>query len=61
MFVHVGASVRFWGEVMSLACYIRPRCVSKLLHDNKTPYELWTGIQPPVGTHQGVLATESMF
>ena len=44
MLNHAGLSQDYWAEAINTAVYIRNRCTSNALDDNKTmPNELWTG------------------
>ena len=43
-----GLSKKFWGEATMSANYIRVRCSTTSVKDNKCPLELWTGIKPSI-------------
>ncbi|CAI7800733.1 unnamed protein product [Closterium sp. NIES-54] len=44
---HAHAEKHWWGEAVTLATWIRNRCVTKAL-PNKTPLEAWSGTKPDV-------------
>ncbi|CAI7750291.1 unnamed protein product [Closterium sp. NIES-54] len=44
---HAHAEKHWWGEVVTLATWIRNRCVTKAL-PNKTPLKAWSGTKPDV-------------
>ncbi|CAI7787450.1 unnamed protein product [Closterium sp. NIES-53] len=44
---HAHAEKHWWGEAVTLATWIRNRCVTKAL-PNKTPLEAWSGTKPDI-------------
>ena len=43
-----GLGNEFWGQAVLATAYIINRMPSRV-HANKTPYEIWTGVQPTIG------------
>ena len=48
MMVSSGVSGRFWGEAVMCACYLRNRSPSRVLTEEKTPEQMWSGWKPSV-------------
>ena len=46
MLEHAGLSKAYWGEAVSTATFLRNRCPTRAISQDKSPYQVWTGKTP---------------
>ena len=46
MMEHAGLGKSYWGEAVMTAMFLRNRCPTRAIHQDKSPYQVWTMKKP---------------